>query len=123
VTVTVTRTVYVPVAGATAVLKVPVESAVRLPPGGEYAERSGRARVSISHENGAIVARAECDSLERQVREYERIMQGRGTVETVVKKEETEETFSGGFKKGFKWFLTGVAMGAAGCFLVIRRKG
>ncbi|MEF3407887.1 hypothetical protein [Parabacteroides merdae] len=92
-----------------ATLAVPVDSLRRLPAGAAYTEKSGQATVSLSYEDGNVVASARCDSLERLV--FELSEQLYGKTEQTGQREEQKTAPAATFGQRLKWCLSGVLTG------------
>lgn len=92
-----------------ATLAVPVDSLRRLPAGAAYTEKSGQATVSLSYEDGNVVASARCDSLERLV--FELSEQLYGKTEQAGQREEQKTAPVATFGQRFKWYLSGILTG------------
>ncbi|MEY8485391.1 hypothetical protein AALE46_00520 [Tannerellaceae bacterium 33-180] len=92
-----------------ATLAVPVDSLRRLPAGAAYTEKSGQATVSLTFQDGNVIASARCDSLERLV--FELSEQLYGKTEQAVQREEQKTAPAATFGQRLKWCLSGVLTG------------
>ncbi|MBP3518353.1 MAG: hypothetical protein J6K31_08180 [Parabacteroides sp.] len=97
-----------------------MDSLRRLPAGAAYTEKSGQATVSLSYEDGNVVASARCDSLERLV--FELSEQLYGKTEQTGQREEQKTAPVATFGQRFKWCLSGVLTGIALAFILSLRQ-
>jgi hypothetical protein len=80
-----------------------------LPAGAAYTEKSGQATVSLTFQDGNVVASARCDSLERLV--FELSEQLYGKTEQAGQREEQKTAPAATFGQRLKWCLSGVLTG------------